>query len=565
MKASESSLLDFLRGPKQFEVPIYQRMYSWSTTQCQRLWDDITDVVNNPNEGGHFVGSVVYIETDHFHLSTIPKVLLIDGQQRITTISLLLCALANHILEKKITSNVKGETIRNYFLVNREEEGDLHYKILLTNSDKDSYLRLINNADSLQSEPTSLLANNYKFFQRKIAESTISTDEIYEAINRLEIVDVSLDRRYDDPQLIFDSLNSTGMDLSEPDRIRNYILMGLEPKAQKDLYEQHWHPMEESFGREGYDTHFNWFVRDYLTIKNNGRIPKVGGVYEALKAYAKGNTDESAVTLVSDMHRYSNYYIELVLGWGQYTKEIKTAIEEIRMLRVGVAYPFLLQLLNDFDADILQESHLLEILNLVASYVFRRSICGIPTNSMNKTFATLGNEIRCDNYLNSVKSAFSQMDSYRRFPSNDEFIEAFKSRDIYSLRNRNYILGKLENYRRKEQVNIESYTIEHILPQNQNLSQNWIDMLGENWKDVQGKYLHTIGNLTLTGYNSELSDKPFREKRDMEGGFKDSPIRLNRYLSDLEKWSEEDIVVRSQELATMASEIWTELEPRTHN
>jgi hypothetical protein len=251
----------------------------------------------------------------------------------------------------------------------------------------------------------------------------------------------------------------------------------------------------------------------------------------------------------------------LVLGKGQYTKEMKTAIQEIRSLRVGVSYPFLLQLLNDFDADILQESHLLEILNLVASYVFRRSICGIPTNSMNKTFATLGSEITCNSYLESIKNAFSEMDSYRRFPSNQEFIEAFKSRDIYSLRNRNYLLIKLENYRRKEQVDVESYTIEHILPQNQNLSQNWTDMLGENWKDIQGRYLHTIGNLTLTGYNSELSDRPFREKRDMEGGFKDSPIRLNRYLSDLEKWTEEDIVARSQELATMASEIWTELEP----
>ena len=557
MKANESSLLDFLRGPKQFEVPIYQRMYSWTTAQCDRLWNDLVDVAQDRDGGGgHFVGSIVYIESGLFQVTTIPKLLLIDGQQRLTTISLLLCGLSNHITEKEVATQIKSETIRNYYLINREEDGDLRYKILLTDTDRASYVRLINGDASPDTGPTNLLVRNYRFFLRKLADTTLSPDEIYQAINRLEVVDVALDRRYDDPQLIFDSLNSTGIDLSEPDRIRNYILMGLEPGEQKDLYERHWHPMEESFGRKGYDEWFNWFVRDYLTIKNEGRIPKVGGVYEAFKAYAQGRENGSSKELVADMHRFSNYYLELALGKGEADSDIKEALEEIRSLNVTVSYPFLLQLFDDFASGVLGRSDLLAILDIIGSYVFRRSICGIPTNSLNKTFGTLANLINEDKYLESVQAAFLMMDSYRRFPSDEEFTDAFKSRDIYSLRNRNYLLRKLENHKRKEYVNVDNYTIEHILPQNPNLSSAWISMLGERWEDVQAKYLHTIGNLTLTGYNPELSDRSFGEKRDMEGGFRESPIRLNRSLSGLESWTEEAIVRRAEELANQAEGVW---------
>ena len=206
-----------------------------------------------------------------------------------------------------------------------------------------------------------------------------------------------------------------------------------------------------------------------------------------------------------------------------------------------MAYPLLLELYDDYAAQRLSRENFIAILRLVESYVFRRLICGIPTNTLNKTFATFSREIDKDNYLESVKAAFLLKDSYRRFPKDAEFWYQFTVKDIYNLRVRNHLLDKLENHGRKERVDVGAYTIEHIMPQNENLSADWQQDLGEDWQKIQAEYLHTIGNLTLTGYNSELSDRPFKEKRDMLGGFKDSPIRLNRSLANLDHWNEEQI------------------------
>lgn len=193
---------------------------------------------------------------------------------------------------------------------------------------------------------------------------------------------------------------------------------------------------------------------------------------------------------------------------------------------------------------------------MVESYVFRRVICGIPTNSLNKTFANLAKEIDKDNYLESTKAAFLLKDSYRRFPSNEEFRQEFVIKDVYNFRNRNYLLRKLENHSRKERVDVEEYTIEHIMPQNENLSAAWQKALGAQWQQIQKRFLHTIGNLTLTGYNSELSDRSFEEKRTMQGGFADSPIRLNKMLAELDTWNESTIQKRAEELAELAITIW---------
>lgn len=328
--------------------------------------------------------------------------------------------------------------------------------------------------------------------------------------------------------------------------------MGQDKTEQERLYNDYWYKMEKNFGHSEYSELFDRFMRDYLTIKT-GNIPKIKEVYLSFKKYSKQFQDIE--NLVSDVYKYSKYFVNIALEKEQ-DPELKTIFSDINTLKVDVSYPLILNLYDDFKSNILTKNDFIEILKCIESYVFRRAICGIPTNSLNKTFATFYKDIDQERYLESFKAIMILKDSYRRFPKNEEFKEELTIKDVYNFRNRNYLLRKFENFDRKEIVNVESYTIEHILPQNKNLSNQWKQELGDNWKNVQEKYLHTIGNLTLTGYNPELSDRPFKEKRDMKGGFRDSPIRLNRSLADLEIWDENEIIKRAEILGDQAVNIW---------
>ena len=235
---------------------------------------------------------------------------------------------------------------------------------------------------------------------------------------------------------------------------------------------------------------------------------------------------------------------------------MKRLYRDINELRMEVAFPFLIKVHMDYQDKIINEATLIEIIEMCISYVFRRSVCEIPTNSLNKTFATLKNEIKQNDYLRSIKAFFILRDDYKEFPDDDKFRAAFVSRDIYNMRARNFVLSHLENYNNKAPIIIENFTIEHIMPQNSNLKEEWKQALGENWKDIQKKYLHTIGNLTLTAYNSEMSDNPFIDKMTMTGGFQESALRLNSYVVKQTTWNEACIVTRANLLADKAIEIW---------
>ncbi len=548
MKAVESNLFKFLQGTKQFVIPIYQRTYSWSKPQCEQLWNDIVKAGTDESIPGHFIGSVVYIEKGIYQVSSVNQLLVIDGQQRLTTLSLLLLALAKYFEEKEGADDKTKKKLLNYYLLNSEEEETQRYKLCLTQTDKETYFSFLEEND-LPKDFSPRIVENYKFFEENIKKSNLEPEEILNGIHKLFIVDVSLDRNYDNPQLIFESLNSTGLDLSQADLIRNYILMGQEPKLQEELYKKYWFPMEQSYGYE-YNSYFDRFMRDFLTIKT-GTIPVMRDVYKEFKKYLMSKRDVSMTDIVKEIKYYSDLYVTMAFARSD-DKDINEAFNDIIELKVEVAYPFLIQVFSDYFQKIIDKVSFLEILRSVESYVFRRVVVGIPTNSLNKTFANLYKEISKEDYLNSYHAIMNLQDSYRRFPTDEEFKKEFIIKDFYNFRNRNYLLRKLENYDRKELVKVEEYTIEHILPQNKNLSKEWKEMLGENWESVQKKYLHTIGNLTLTGYNPELSDKPFLEKKNMSGGFKDSPIRLNNDLAFLEQWDEEQILKRGNSLAEKA-------------
>ncbi len=553
MKATETKFLKFLEGRKQFIIPIYQRTYSWTTIQCAQLLKDILRVADDERSPGHFIGSVVYIEQGLYQATTIPQLLVIDGQQRLTSLMLLMGALGRALDIRGGQAEISRQKLNDYYLFNNLEEGEFRFKLLLTQSDKLTLMHILE-ARKLPEHVSQRLIENNRFFEEQLAKPEIDLVALYRGIAKLIIVDVSLDRNHDNPQRIFESLNSTGLELTKADLIRNYILMGLEPKHQDRLYNEYWYPMEQSFGQSNYATLFDRFMRDYLTMKN-GVIPIIREVYTTFKDYAHSDRAGTVDDLVADISRYAQYFVNIEFG-RENDSQLRKIFSDINTLKVDVAYPFLMDLYARYVSGELDRDSFVGILRLVESYVFRRAICGIPTSSLSNTFASLMRELNPANYLESCQAALMLKDSYRRFPDDAEFGREFPMKDIYHLRNRNYILRKLENEGRKETVVIDEYTIEHVLPQNPDLSSEWRAELGEDWKNIQATYLHTIGNLTLTGYNSELSDYSFLKKRDMEGGFRNSPIRLNRSLADLEHWTVTQIQERAQVLTRCASTIW---------
>lgn len=550
MEATQANLMKFIKKSDQFSIPIYQRLYSWTEKECERLWDDIMNVGSN-NVPSHFIGSIMYIK-DSSPISKPEPLLVIDGQQRLTTVSLLLEALARKIGDNEI-EGFSAKKIRHYYLINPLETGDRKYKLLLSQNDRNTYISIIEQRE-YPKDFSVRIKDIFEYFTNKIDK--LSENDIQNlclGLSKLFIVDISLSRDKDNPQLIFESMNSTGKDLSQADLIRNFMLMRLDGETQKRLYEDYWRPMELEFGQEAYSSYFDSFMRHYLTMKT-GNIPKIDEVYEEFKNYFYNSQRDNEEEL-KELKKYAAYFCAMALDKEE-DRELKEAFSDLRELKVDVSYPLLLEIYNDYKIDILSKNDFIEIIKLIESYVFRRAVCGIPTNSLNKTFASFGKSIKKEKYLESVKAHFNNMTSYRRFPNDEEFVTELKFRDLYNFRSRSYWLRRLENHDRKERVNVSEYTIEHILPQNNNLNQDWRQALGPNWEKIQQKYVHTIGNLTLTGYNSEYSDKFFTDKRDMKGGFRESPLKLNKGLANLDTWNEETILQRAESLAKEALKVW---------
>jgi uncharacterized protein with ParB-like and HNH nuclease domain/predicted transport protein len=548
MNAFKSNIYKYLGGTCQYLVPLYQRTYSWEKEQCSRLWNDIVNLHRAQKEG-HFVGSIVRIDEDSAAGSTFA--MIIDGQQRLTTLTLLLIALRDYAIAHD-DCGVNPEKINNTLLLNQYESGNAKYKLFLTQSDRDILIKKIENAPLPESHKSRIL-DNYDFFVGQITKGEISPIDLFDAIGKLQIVDIVLDRQYDDPQAIFESLNSTGIDLKDSDLIRNHLLMGLDTATQNNVYNNIWRPMEILFNYEHQSELLDNFFRDYLTMKI-GRIPKKNEVYKEFRAYHK-NGDLSIYDLCKDIYNFAKYYANIC-----YCKNdnviLKSLYEDVKAIRMEVVYPFLLKIHHDYDIGLITIDELIEIVRLCISYVLRRAICDIPTNSLNKTFATIKNEINENEYLISVKAFFILLDSYKEFPNDDRFIKAFITRDIYNMSRCRYILERLENWDNKTIVLLENLTIEHIIPQNPKLSTYWISTLGGNWNEIQKKYLHTIGNLTLTAYNSEMNDSSFTDKLDMTGGFKESALRLNKYVILQTTWNEGQINERAIQLGEIAIKVW---------
>ena len=554
MKAGEKEFLRFLEGTdKNFIIPVYQRNYNWKKEQCKRLFDDLEDIIESDFRT-HFLGSIVSI------YSMGQEYLVIDGQQRITTMSILLMAMYNVIKDQCIKTNYlkSEEKIMDAYLINkyaRNDEDKIKLRPII--EDRIAYNKLFDDDNELIED--SNITNNYRYFYDRILEGSVSIDDLYKAIEKLIIVEIELKNGEDDPQLIFESLNSTGLDLSEADRVRNFILMGEPSDIQEKFYNNYWYKIEKNTDNKVSD-----FIRNYLTIKERS-IPNKNKVYISFKKYVSGN-GMTIEELLKDLLKFSKYYNNILVS-NTNDKEIDNILYRLNKLEIFVSYPFLLEVFDDYEKDVLNKDQLINILNTIESFILRRVICNVPTNALNKIFMSLGREIK---KFTDYKSKYDEILGYilirkktsQRFPDDNEFRSSFLTKDIYNLKAKNklYLLERLENFENKERVNIEELVstnelnIEHIMPQT--LTNKWKEELGEKYEEIHSKYLHTIGNITLTGYNSKLSNKSFSEKRDMDKGFKDSRLYLNKYISTIDHWNEDEIIKRSEILFDRSLDIW---------
>lgn len=555
MKGSELRLIEYMEGSKKrFIIPVYQRNYDWKIENCKQLYDDLIQVIKN-NSKTHFFGSIVSVYEPSGRNT---EFLIIDGQQRLTTMSLLFLALYNLLEEKIIISedeSLKDQTYED-FLVDKYQPQEKRMKLKPIKNDQKAFSKLFNSKDDYIKD--SNLTINYSYFYERIQKQEITIDELFDAICRLEIINITLNNE-DNPQLIFESLNSTGLDLSEGDKIRNYILMGLPKQKQDEYYEKYWNCIEKC---TKYDV--SSFIRDYLSVKQLV-IPSQKKVYINFKKYVE-DSSLKIIEILEDLLSYAKRYNILLCGKTS-SKELNSCINRLNRLETTVTRPFFLEVLRLYDENQINLNEVAEAFSITESYLFRRTICDLPTNALNKIFLLLNREImRYDgtdsNYIEKLKFALLSKKDRARFPNDDDFSLMFTEKPIYQMNSKNkiYILERLENFGTLEDKDIYrhydegEYSIEHIMPQH--LTPAWIKELGDSYEEIHDTWLHRIANLTLTAYNSKYSNSTFVEKKTMKNGFEDSGIRLNTYVSKKDKWTLAELRDRNDYLLKRALDIW---------
>ena len=550
MRAKDAYINEFLSSHKtRFRIPIYQRNYDWSQEQCEDLFDDILKAGNSNKT--HFIGNIVlYPHEDNF-TSGIKELIIIDGQQRITTITLM--CLAIHRLGKTLHNNEIVDDM-NAYLINKHglEKG----KLKLRATENDQALEcLLNNEDYPN---FSNLIENFNYFKNKITEQNYQV--ILDGLSKLVFVEIELEKKNDDPQRIFESLNSKGLPLSQADLIRNYILMELDEENQKSVYTNYWEVIETLAKKEDANENMvSEYIRHYLTLVNK-KTPTKKRVYAEFKEkYRLPSSLEELENHLRKIRKFAQYYNKLINPNKETDAEIQQQLKYINRLDIAFTLPFLMQVYADYDSSRIEKSVFVEILELLQSFFLRRSVVEVPTQGLNLFFMNFYGKVNRDNYLGSIQKSLVQNDIYK-FPTDKEIIEVLKSRDIYKMKkSRNFLLERLENFENQEEVLIENnpqITIEHIFPQTPD--PEWQLELGQDeCNRIKEQYLHTLGNLTLSGNNNKLGNKTFKEKRDLKGkGYKDSRLWLNQSLADLEKWDCEEIEKRCESLTERFLKIW---------
>ena len=559
MDANKRRYAELVGGAVQFVIPVFQRDYNWTEEQCEQLWNDLARI-GRRGEGDHFFGPVVYISTKG-HSAAFTRWLLIDGQQRMTTVSLLMAAIRDR-LEKQSSSDadIEARKIEHDFLINTFESNGQRRKLVLRERDDQTLRSLVEDRKKpVAGSKSASVAQNYQFFEeklRRIADLNI----ILTGVGRLAVVDVRLERGKDDPQQIFESLNSTGLDLTQGDLVRNYVLMGLEEAEQTRLYRQFWQKIEMLY--TGSVGQLDNFLRDFMAL--NGQAQKQGRVdqvYATFRlAFEERKTDPAVLEeLLERMLRYARYHAAFVMKTREFGK-VADRLERVRALATTPAI-LVMRLLQAVEEKHMTTADLRAALDLVESYLVRRDVCGLQTRSYWQQFSRLAYALAMDDVLGSLAVNLHWLGNTNyAFPTDGEFRHALEEEELYGRQICRTLLEHLENGRSKERTDTSDYTIEHIMPQNESLHTKWQNMLGENWKETHETWLHRLGNLTLTAYNETYSDRPFEDKKSVTNGFNDSPLRLNHYVAKQDRWTSAEMRERGALLAERALTIWHGLE-----
>lgn len=557
MEAKQNSVFKFMQQQDtQFIIPVYQRNYDWRNEQCQQLMNDILTVGTDETAQSHFVGSVVYLQTS---ITSNPTYLtIIDGQQRLTTLTLVWIALQRRAQEWG--QERMADEINKKFLINEYQDEGAKMKLRPIKKDDHALRYLLHNDRSEWSGGFSRLIENFQFFYDSITIDTLQT--VRKGVEKLVFIDVALERGKDDPQRIFQSLNSTGLDLSQADLIRNYVLLDLDPKEQDAIYENYWAKIEENTQeRSRKESRLSDFIRDYLTFKFRD-IPNKDKVFTTFKNKYPINDKTQLIALLEDLRRYSVWYGRLINPQAEPNEAIQEQLHLINRVSTTVAYPFLLEVYRDYNdgKGNLLAADMVQVLELVQSFTFRRFLCDLPTNALNGIFATLYRDIIPDTYLPSLEASLVRRQGKHRFPTDDEIERQLAVKDMYNIKahNRIYFLERLENHGHRIKVQVEGnpdVTIEHIFPQRPGLE--WEKELGGELEEMKS-LVNTAANLTLSAFNSSLSNRPFHEKRDMpEKGYRASPLRLDKFLAEVERWDTKAMQQRQQWIINRCKTIWS--------
>ena len=560
MDGHKQYLTDLIEGKlTRFVIPVYQRNYDWKQEQCGRLFDDLVEVVKTDRDE-HFFGSIV---------SQTPRGerVVIDGQQRITTVFLLLAAIRSQLRAGVVAAEDAelADDIDEYYLIDRKHRNDQKLRLKLIKSDRKAFAAILDEKEA-GFVPDSNVTQNFLYFKERIASADVEVDDLYEAIKSLCVIDITLDPG-DDAQLIFESLNSTGLDLSEADKIRNFVLMNLDQEIQEAYYDNYWNVVEINT-----DYEVSEYIRFYLAALE-GKTPAIKKVYPAFRAHAikrfssPGGSGLEIETeeLLKELLRYSIHYRNCIHPETG-SKEIDSALKAIRLFDASVIHPYLLNLLEYRKQGNISDDAVAEVLWAIDSYLFRRWVCGVPANALNKIFETL----HADG-LKGVDEGFGYQDVLKylithnsgtgRFPEDGYFLYALDTRDFYRIGNRKYYLyDRLENGSSNERISVVAglengdFSVEHIMPQT--LSTEWKKAIGSDWERVHEEWTHKMANLTLTAYNSDYSNRPFTQKRDMKKGFTDSGFRMNQWVAKQDTWSEPQMKEREERLEQRFLELW---------
>ena len=563
MNGQGKLLTHYLKNADKLIIPVYQRNYDWREEHCRKLYQDLVRTIRG-RKRWHFFGGIVSVSDP---MGSSSDYLVIDGQQRITTVSLLLLAMANLIKEGKVIpedDDLYAQITKKY-LVDEINPRKRKVKLKPIKGDQDAYDRLW--GDPADFDRSSNITQNYLFFYNEIQKQAITIDQLFKAVEKLQIIDITLTPPDDDPQLVFESLNSTGLELNEGDKIRNFVLMGLDIEEQERYYDSYWNPIEKNAGYDKQNNSYDVssFIRDYLSIKQK-KITGMKDIYTEFKAYAEKMPGEME-SIMKDLLGYAKRYNKLLLGHPSFPAKLKASLFRLNRFESSVTRPFLMEVMRLQESSLLTLDEVAEICRIVESYLLRRIICDLPSNTLAKVFLTMSSDIKrfdgtYSNFIEKMKYVLTSKKEKAAFPDNETFADCLRTKNIYAMlpRYKAYLFERLENVDSNEYKDVYGrldsgeYTIEHIMPQK--LTPAWTSELGQDAENIHGEWLHTLANLTLTAYNSKYSNAPFSEKKTMEDGYLQSGIRMTQWVAQKEHWGLPELEERCKYLTQQAASLW---------